>query len=139
MQVRRDFEQLYRSEEDPWRIGDADDERYDAYYELLAEPVRGARRLLDIGCGMGAFTARFRGLADRITGVELSETAVRRGRERYPDIDFRAGSAADLGTAVGDDERFDVVFYSDVIYYLRERERVASLEWIAEHLEPGGL
>ena len=55
MVVRRNFEELYRAEEDPWQIGTADSDRYTTYVEFLRRhaPPSGFSSALDLGCGKG--------------------------------------------------------------------------------------
>ena len=81
MQVKRDFDRIYAEEADPWAIGSASIPRYDRYRDLLLARVHGGS-LLDIGCGLGAFLARFRDDFEQLTGVETAAEAIRRGRER---------------------------------------------------------
>jgi SAM-dependent methyltransferase len=139
MRVSRDFERIYREAADPWGIANADSERYELYRRLVLEHARLRGPLLDIGCGLGAFVARFRGEFASLHGVEISAQAIARGRRRFPFVDFRRGSAGELARALPQAGRFDAIVYSDVIYYLRERDRRRSLRWIAEHLPPDGL
>jgi SAM-dependent methyltransferase len=137
MTVKRDFERIYREQADPWDIGDASSDRYDRYVELIRPHAAGT--MLDIGCGYGAFLARFSERASRLDGVEVSATAVARGRERFPFIHFHQGSAADLD-AVEDlrGREFDLIVCSDMIYYLEEARQLALLAWINRHLTRRG-
>jgi SAM-dependent methyltransferase len=139
MRVRRDFGQIYAAEPDPWAIGDADSERYDLYHRMVVERSEQRTTILDIGCGLGAFLARFQGDFDELIGVEVSEIAVDKGRRRFPFIRYVTGSAEDLDSTLPDDRDYDTIVYSDVIYYLNEAGKRRSLRWIAEHLAPGGL
>jgi ubiquinone/menaquinone biosynthesis C-methylase UbiE len=139
MRVKLDFEQKYATEKDPWGIGDADSDRYDLYYEDLISAAGPRGTILDVGCGMGAFLARFQADFDRLVGVEVSPSAVERGRERFPFIELVRGSAGQLEAALASDRRYDAIVLSDVIYYLTERERRRALAWIAKHLADGGV
>ena len=78
MVVRRNFEELYRAEEDPWQIGTADSDRYTTYVEFLRRhaPPSGFSSALDLGCGKGAFTARLVPLARLQFGVVPEETGL---------------------------------------------------------------
>ena len=87
MRVKRDFDRVYDEQADPWAIGAADDPRYDRYRRLLVSRAQGGR-LLDIGCGLGAFLARFDDVFDELIGVETAGEAVRRARELWPGIEF---------------------------------------------------
>ena len=50
---------------------------------------------LELGCGFGALLARLHGEFERLVGVDISDAAVQRGRERFPFIEFMHGSLAD--------------------------------------------
>lgn len=139
MRVKRNFEQIYASEEDPWAIGAADSDRYDLYVDRIV--ARSGRRgsVLEIGCGHGAFLARLSDSFDRLVGVDVSAQAVQLAGERFPSIEFKQGSLADLDVVLPEAGLFDTIIVSDVLYYLKERERRAGLAWIADHLARDGL
>ena len=134
-----DFNTLWSVERDPWEIGDARSERSDLYHDLLVAAVQERGSILDVGCGSGAFLARFRDDFDELTGIDLAGPAIERGRSRFPFIDFFQGSAARLDETSLNERRFDALVYSDVIYYLSEEDKKRSLRWIAEHLEKDGV
>jgi SAM-dependent methyltransferase len=137
MRVKRNFDRIYRNEIDPWAIGNADDPRYDLYRDLLLAHVRGGA-ILDIGCGLGAFLARFAGTFDELVGVETAAEAVRRGRELRPEIQFVHAPAEQLTETPLDGRSFDAIVVSDVLYYLHRRDRIAVLDWVARHLAADG-
>jgi glycosyltransferase involved in cell wall biosynthesis/SAM-dependent methyltransferase len=141
MVVRRNFEELYRQEEDPWQIGGAEDERYRVYLELLhhRRPAGGFDAALDLGCGKGAFTARLASVARRVTGVELSEIAVAKARAAHPGIRFLRGDARRLKDLDLPPKSFDLVVCSDVIAYFTPREAERLLEEVRGLLAPEGM
>jgi SAM-dependent methyltransferase len=139
MRVRRNFEHIYATEDDPWSIGEADSERYSLYVERILDSSSRRDSVLELGCGFGALLARLHGHFERLVGVELSARAVERGRERHPFIEFSQGSLANLGAALPDADDFDTIVVSDVFYYLKERDRRTAIAWIAQHLAPAGL
>jgi SAM-dependent methyltransferase len=59
--------------------------------------------VLDVGCGSGYFLQRFReyGAGD-CRGIDLMEERIAAGRERYPGLDLRVGSATELPFADGE-------------------------------------
>ncbi len=140
MVVKRNFEELYRAEEDPWQIGSADSERYRTYLEFLGRQTPGARfaSALDLGCGKGAFTARLLPLARQVTGIELSEIAVAKARAAHPKIRFLQGDARRLGDLALPGRSFDLVVCSDLIAYFTPREAESFLTEISRLLAPGG-
>lgn len=137
MTVVRDFEGLYRTVSDPWDIGAADSPRYERYVELLLPHAGGA--VLDVGCGFGAMLSRLAPKASSLDGVEISASAIAKGSERFPFINFHHGSAANLDAIDGvRGRKFDLIICSDVIYYLKDKEKSALLEWINRHLSSEG-
>ena len=138
MRVDLDHERKYLAEEDPWGIGAADSERYDLYVAAIRDRARRGS-VLDVGCGFGAMLARLREDFDELHGIELSAEAIRKGSERYPFIAFEQGSIELLERTAADARRFDAIVFSDVLYYVEEREKRAALRWIARHLAPDGF
>ena len=139
MRVRRNFDEIYAQDDDPWGIGQASSERYDLYVERILERSRRRGCALELGCGFGALLARLDNEFERLIGVDLSASAVARGRQRFPFLELSQGSLADPGAALPDAGAFDTIIVSDVLYYLRERDRRVALAWIAGHLAPGGV
>ncbi len=137
--MKLDCEAKYLTEEDPWGIGEADSKRYDRYVESIRSHARGRASVLDVGCGFGAMLARLRPDFERLHGIELSADAIAKGAERYPFIAFQQGSIEALARTKADRSSFDAIVFSDVLYYVDEAGKRASLRWIAEHLNPGGI
>jgi SAM-dependent methyltransferase len=103
-----------------------------ATYEQAIDRVgiQPAQRVLDVGCGSGAF---LRLVADRGAqpfGLDASETLIEIARKRIPDADLRVG---DLQFLPYEDDTFDVVtglnsffFAADMTEALGEAGRVAK-------------
>jgi SAM-dependent methyltransferase len=89
-------------------------------------------RLLDVGCGYGYFQYRLGDNWDAV-GLEISQAAVQRGRERL-DVDIRQGA---LDQAGFDDASFDAVTLWDVLEHLPDP--VAELKRAHRVLRPGGV
>ncbi len=139
MRIKADIDAMYRTQADPWNIGAADSPRYDLYRELVLREARERSTLLEIGCGFGAFLARFHDEFDRLIGVDVSHRAIEEGARRYPFIEYHHLSATNLPETISDASRFDAIVCSDVINYLPEREKDDLLRWVASHLSPRGL
>jgi 2-polyprenyl-3-methyl-5-hydroxy-6-metoxy-1,4-benzoquinol methylase len=90
-------------------------------------------RILDIGCGTGLFLhlAQQRGMPAR--GIELSESAVAYGRERYG-LDIQHGT---LDTANLPERAFDIITMWHVLEHLHDP--VTALRLVEAALRPGGL
>jgi 2-polyprenyl-3-methyl-5-hydroxy-6-metoxy-1,4-benzoquinol methylase len=91
------------------------------------------RRLLDVGCGGGAFPKAAHDAGFSVTGIELSHWLADYGRREYG-LDIRQGL---LVPGLFDDESFDLVSLWDVIEHLTDVPGV--LETIRALLKPGGI
>ncbi|MEZ5294011.1 MAG: class I SAM-dependent methyltransferase [Vicinamibacterales bacterium] len=121
-------------------FADLDDYRFDKL-RYLPQLVDFAgfhgQALLEVGCGIGTDLARFARGGARVTGIDLSQTAIDLARANFDGL----GLAGDLRVADGealpfDDASFDVVYGHGVLQYAAAPERL-----IAEAhrvLKPGG-
>ncbi len=96
--------------------------------------VRARDRVLDLGCGDGAFTTALAPEVATIVGADVAEAALRRARGRDPELDLRLVGID--GPLPFDDGAFDLVWSSEVIEHVADTAR-----WLSEArrvLAPGG-
>jgi 2-polyprenyl-3-methyl-5-hydroxy-6-metoxy-1,4-benzoquinol methylase len=118
--VRRDFQQRFR--EGP----DAFDTAFEAV--VATQP----RRVLEVGCGMGAFAERLaRQTSAEVLATDLSPRMVELARERG--LDARV---ADVQALPFDDGEFDCVVANAMLYHVEDLDR--ALSELARILEPRG-
>jgi SAM-dependent methyltransferase len=87
--------------------------------------LRAGDRALDLGCGVGDFTAAFAQAGAAAVGVEVAEAALQRARAHHPELDFRLAPID--GPLPLDDRAFDVVWSSEVIEHVADTAR-----WLSE-------
>lgn len=120
---------------------DLDDYRFDklSYLPRVVDfsGYRG-QRLLEIGCGIGTDLVRFARGGAVVTGIDLSETAVKLAKQN-----FAAHGRATTPLLVGDgtslpfgDATFDVVYGHGVLQYAADPRRI--VEEAHRVLKPGG-
>jgi 2-polyprenyl-3-methyl-5-hydroxy-6-metoxy-1,4-benzoquinol methylase len=92
---------------------------------FLLERVRAGERVLDVGCGEGAFTAELARTGVDAVGVDVAEEPLRRARALHPDLDLR------LLDANGDwdlpDASFDAVWAGETIEHVLD-----TAVWLSE-------
>lgn len=98
----------------------------------------GGQRLLEVGCGIGTDLVRFAQGGARVTGVDLSETAIGLAREN---LALHDAQAEDMLVANGEqlpfaDGTFDVVYAHGVIQYTADPARL--VRECHRVLRPGG-
>ena len=91
----------------------------------LRGEVRPGDRVLDLGFGSGWATAELARMGAAPIGIEVAEAAVRRARERHPELEFRP--APFDGPLPLEDGSFDVAWASEVIEHVADTAR-----WLSE-------
>ena len=110
----------------------AEPERFALRRDFLLAGVGPGERVLDVGCGEGAFTAALSAAGARPSGVDVAAEPVRRARLRHPELDFRLACGA-LPFAAGE---FDVVWAGEVLEHVLDG--VGLLDEVRRVLRPGG-
>ncbi len=138
------FDRLYAGSDDPFGA-ELPQYRYQQrkYTSLLSMlPQRGYRNVLDLGCGLGAFTRMLAPFAEHVLGTDISAEAVRQATALsvgHPNVAY---GQCDMLGAPQQDCAFDLIVIADTLYYLDPRTP-ASLKSIARSisskLAPGGL
>lgn len=103
---------------------------------LIHEHARGARSLLDVGCGTGRHLELLGPSLDRV-GIDLSEEMLEIARVRCPEVELHQG---DMATTTLN-RQFDVVccLFSAVAYVGTQQRLTDAIRTMAAHLAPGGL
>lgn len=106
---------------DPWHM--ASEQEQTRFVETCAiierELGNEFGHLLEIGCGEGHQTVHLADLADRVTGLDVSETAIERARQRLPEAEFLVGDLL-AQPWIGERGRFDLITACEVIYYMSD-------------------
>jgi ubiquinone/menaquinone biosynthesis C-methylase UbiE len=92
---------------------------------FLRGEARSGDRVLDLGCGDGAFTAELAAVAAEVVGVDVAEAALRRARARHRLLEFRLVGID--GPLPFDDNAFELVWSSEVIEHVADTAR-----WLSE-------
>jgi ubiquinone/menaquinone biosynthesis C-methylase UbiE len=89
------------------------------------------KRLLDIGCGMGAFVRRLREFSPRVYGVDIDAERVAEGAKEVPNLALAVGEHLPFA-----EETFDVVLLHEVLEHVTDD--LATLREARRVLAPGG-
>lgn len=140
MILRRYFDWRHRVP-DPWKLATDSYEQRKYRSTLKHLPPRPYRRIIEVGCSEGVFThALAAAYPDaEIIGVDVSERALARARERVPEGGRVRFVRADILTH-RPGRRFDLVFCSETLYYLGRHDRLrrASAQ-LSDLLVPDGV
>lgn len=101
--------------------------------ELLAP--KAGERILDLGCGEGALTAKLVALGCEVVGVDSSPDQIARARAEGLDAQVMDGQA--LANEPAFAQAFDAVFSNAALHWMK-RDPDAVLAGVARALKPGG-
>lgn len=91
------------------------------------------KKLLDWGCGSGLYIKKLKKKCKEIKGFDISPEMVEIARELNPGVEIKVGS----GTKIPFREKFDVVFASLAIHYLKDLDK--PFKEIKRVLKPRGI
>jgi predicted TPR repeat methyltransferase len=131
------FEQLYRANPDPWNFTTSayEQDKYDATLSALGE--RRFTRALEVGCSIGVLTERLAQRCDHVLGLDFAPSAVASARERcapYPGVTIEQMQVPQQWP----DSRFDLIVFSEVLYFLNERDLNGICAHATRSIVPGG-
>ena len=94
--------------------------------DFLLAHVAPGDRVLDVGCGEGAFMVELlRAGVEGVVGVDVAREPLRRARERHPELDLRLLGGE--GAWELEDGSFDVVWAGEVIEHVAD-----TAAWLSE-------
>jgi 2-polyprenyl-3-methyl-5-hydroxy-6-metoxy-1,4-benzoquinol methylase len=131
------FERLYRSNPDPWSFSTS---RYEQakYQQTLA--VLGDRCFtagLEVGCSIGILTAMLAPRCTTLLGVDIVDDPLRAARSRcadQPQVRFHRMQVPAEWPA----QRFDLIVFSEVLYFLAPPDIDRCAAHVVGSLLPGG-
>ncbi len=106
--------------EDPWNMDSAlERARFEQTNAVIERAFGRVGSVLELGCGEGHQTAWLARLSDAQYGVDVSQHAIERARQRVPGAQFAATDIFGQPWGEGRD-RFGLVTACEVLYYLRD-------------------
>jgi SAM-dependent methyltransferase len=134
---RRAYFELRYRRRDPWKYLSSAYER-ERHARMLAWcRLLQPRRILELGCSEGVFTAALAAFSAEVVGLDISARAVARARERcavFPGAQIeQADVRRELPSGL-----FDLVVCTEVLYYLEPRILENLRDRLVERVRPGG-
>jgi SAM-dependent methyltransferase len=128
------FEDLYASDPDPWRFATSayEAEKYAATLAALT-PGRFADGL-EVGCSIGVLTAKLAQRCERLLALDVSDTALSQARLACPEVRFEKRQIPNEWPT----GRFDLIVFSEVLYYLDLPAIQSTALKVMESLKPAG-
>ena len=133
-QAREFFDTMWQ-QGDPWELDGStyEQERYARLLRLL--DGRRYPRILELGCGAGAFTQALAGLADEVVALDVSATAIAQAQRRHlgpATVHFRQANVMEYDPQP--EGPWDLIVLSDVVCYLGWLYSFFDVGWFASQL-----
>lgn len=120
------FEEMYQNE---------DKKNYDSWHQkdlthlgkqisLTVLKRYNFNTILDIGCGKGYFTRLLKKTDNRVVGVDISTTAIRKAKSKHKDIRFFNLTAE---AAVDWDKKWSLIIIMEVLSYLKGWRKILAM------------
>lgn len=131
------FDRLYARDADPWRFATSAYERDKYAATLAALPDRRFARGFEVGCSIGVLTRQLAARCDALLAVDVAEAALAQARARCADLP-QVGIERMVVPGEWPDGAFDLVVYSEVLYYLGTSALHLAAQRTLGSLRPGG-
>lgn len=105
---------------DPWNMtAPSEQRRFEMTNTLIAQRSSVLDTILEVGCGEGHQSEHLKTLCTRLDGVDVSDRAVERARQRVPGCRFGVGTLQSMPWSIPDGG-YDLVVACEVLYYISD-------------------
>jgi predicted TPR repeat methyltransferase len=131
------FDALYAADPDPWRFVSSEYERekYDSTLATLPHAAFGAA--FEVGCSIGVLTRRLSDRCNALLAVDVAELALEQARTRCAGLRHVRFERRRVPQEWPPGE-FDLILFSEVLYYLSADDIAATAALARGSLVPGG-
>ncbi len=109
--------------ESPWTTFNRNGQKQ--IFKLFEEKVRPKQGevTLDMGCGTGEFSERLEQYGLNVTGMDISEKAIKRCKEKYKESSMHF-EVQDIERTTWKDASADIIFFGGVLHHFPHRKKV---------------
>lgn len=132
------FQRLYRSNPDPWDFNTSPYEQAKYRHTMDALGDRRFTSGLEVGCSIGILTRMLAPLCDSLLGIDIVEDPLPAARARCAD-QSRVRFARLQVPVDWPDEHFDLIVFSEMLYFLSAADIKRCAHHVLDTLLPGGV
>jgi trans-aconitate methyltransferase len=114
-----EFEEMYKDFDDPWE--QTTREKWASEKAVALNLIRklNAKKVIELGCGLGHYTNKIHNLGVDVLGVDISKTAIEKARANYPNCKFVVGDILDF--SIYKEYRPDVIVMAEITWYILDK------------------
>ncbi|MBF0556677.1 MAG: methyltransferase domain-containing protein [Nitrospirae bacterium] len=114
-----EFEQMYRDFDDPWEQTIREQWASEKAVVLNLIQKLKARKVIELGCGLGHFTKKISDLGIETIGIDISKTAIEKAKSNYPDCNFVVGDILNL--SIYREMKPDLIVMAEITWYVLDK------------------
>ena len=131
------FDAIYARDPDPWRLATSPYERAKYAATIAALPRRHVSAMFEVGCSIGVLTRQLAAYCDWLLAVDVADAALADARIRLADLPHVAIHRMQVPEQ-WPDETFDLILFSEVLYYLKPLDVARTARLARASLRSGG-
>ena len=131
------FDAMYQAAADPWGFEDGWYEQRKYAISMALLPAARYRRALEPGCSIGVLTRMLAARCDEVLSCDIAAAAVQAAARRTEDLTHVRVEQRDI-PGRWPDGRFDLIVFSEILYYLGNQDLEQALKHALYTLEPEG-
>ena len=114
-----EFDEMYKDFDDPWE--QTTREKWASEKAVALNLIRklNAKKVIELGCGLGHYTNKIHNLGVDVLGVDISKTAIEKARANYPNCKFVVGDILDF--SIYKEYRPDVIVMAEITWYILDK------------------
>lgn len=114
-----EFENMYQDYEDPWFQSAKEQWASDKMIAISLIKKLHVKRVLELGCGLGYFTNKIAETGVEVLGIDISETAIRKAKKKFPRCNFQVCDILDYD--VYRSFKPDLIIMAEITWYVLEK------------------
>jgi len=114
-----EFEKMYQDYDDPWKQTTREEWASEKAVALnLIEKLK-VRRVIELGCGLGHFTNKIAQTGVEVLGIDISETAIRKAKNSFPNCQFRTADVFEY--SIYREFNPDLIIMAEITWYILDK------------------
>ena len=114
-----EFEQMYQDFSDPWDQTTREKDRTEKKIAIHLLSKIKAKKIIELGCGLGHYTNEISQAGFHTLGVDISPTAIEKGKHTFPLCNFQVGDILDFD--IYDQFGPDAIIMAEITWYVLEK------------------
>lgn len=113
------FEEMYRDFDDPWEQTKNEEWASEKAVALSHIQKLKAKKVMELGCGLGHYTDKISKLGVEAIGVDISATAIDKAKLKYPNYQFIVADILDFD--IYRDIKPDIIIMAEITWYVLDK------------------